>query len=125
MRRHPGAGFALGGGDFDFRHHLGDLAAHLNGIGAAFHGGEIEPLVRGDQIDDAGPAARPIQATLKQHVRERTCIYRRCGIEIDLPLKHLLFPFLIFCRTVRARLLSTVETSRYSPPPFAGVLGSS
>src|SRR6185437_316651 len=50
MRGHPGARFALGGGDLGIRHLLGDLAAHGSGIDAALQRGEIEPFMRGDQI---------------------------------------------------------------------------
>jgi hypothetical protein len=43
MRRHPGPGFALGRGDLDFGHHLGDLAAQRDSVGAAFQDSEVEP----------------------------------------------------------------------------------
>ena len=50
MRRHPGTGFALRGGDFRIRHHRGDLAAHGDGIRASLQRGKIEPFVSRDEF---------------------------------------------------------------------------
>jgi len=95
-RRHPVAGLALGGGDLDLGHQLGDLAAHPDGVSAAFDGCEIEPFMRGNQVDDAGTAACPVEPTLEQHIRDRACFHRRGVIQIEKPLKHLFIPFLFF-----------------------------
>jgi hypothetical protein len=54
VRSHPGARLAECGGDFALAHLLGDLATKRDRIQAALQGGEVEPFVRGDQIDDAG-----------------------------------------------------------------------
>ena len=51
MRGDPGAGLALRQGDLDLGHQLGDLAAQLDGFHAALQGGEVEPFMRGDEID--------------------------------------------------------------------------
>ena len=93
MRRDPGPGFALRHGDLDFGHQLRHFPSQLNGVGTALQGRKVEPLVRGDEIDDAGASARPIQATLEQNVGDRACFHRRCGIQIDVPLKHPISPF--------------------------------
>ena len=68
VRGHPGPGFALGDRDLDLGHHLGDLTAKLDRVGAAFQGSKIEPFMRGDEIDHAGTPARPVQTALEQHV---------------------------------------------------------
>src|SRR6266704_2401649 len=93
QKRNRGPGFALGHRDLDLGHHRGDLAAQLDGIGAAFQGSQVEPLMRGDEIDYAGTSAGPIQAALEQHVGYRTCFHRRRRIQINVPLKHLTSPF--------------------------------
>ena len=74
---------ALGHGDLDVGHHLGDLAAERNGIDAAFHGGEVEPFMRGDQVDDAGAPARPVQAALEQYVGDRACF---TGVAVSISI---------------------------------------
>src|SRR5690242_10866170 len=45
LRLEPGPRRTLGGGDLGLRHLLGDLAPQPDRLGAAAHGGEIEPLV--------------------------------------------------------------------------------
>jgi hypothetical protein len=125
VRRHPGPGFALGHGDLDLGHYLGDLAAKLDRVGAAFQGSEIEPFMRGDEIDHAGTPAGPVQTALEQYVGDRACCHRYCRIQIDVPLKHLTSPFLFLppCARPAGGPCPLVETSRYSPTPFAGLLG--
>jgi hypothetical protein len=98
VRGDPGAGLALRDGDLALRHQFGDLATQRNRISAAFQGGKVEPFVRGDEIDDAGTSARPVQAALEQDVRDGAWLHRYCGIKINMPLKHLTSPFLIVGR---------------------------
>src|ERR1700760_3975082 len=72
--------------------------------------------MRGDEVDDAGTAARPIKPPLEQHVWNSICFHRRCRVLIDLSLKHLASPFLILRRPVAERgPCPPSETSRYSP----------
>ena len=40
------------------------------------------------EIDHAGTAARPVQAALEQHVRDRRRLHRNGRVEINLSLKH-------------------------------------
>jgi len=93
VRHHPVASFALGNCDFVPRHLVGNLPTHLDCIGAPLQGGEIEPLVRGHQVDSAGAPARPVKPALEQHVWNRGCVHRHCAVEIENPLKHLSSPF--------------------------------
>ena len=88
MRGHPGARFALCGGDFGVRHHRGDFAAHGDRIRASLQRGEVEPFVGRDEVHHAGTAARPLKAALEQHVRNRRRFHRNGRVEINLPLKH-------------------------------------
>ena len=89
MRADPGAGFALGGGDLDVAHQLGNLAAERNRVRAALQRGKIESFMRRNQVDDAGTAARPVKAALEQRVRDRGFRHRHCRIPIEVSLKHL------------------------------------
>src|SRR5437868_14993128 len=62
--------------------------------------------MRGDEIDQAGTAARPIHPALEQHVRQRARVDRRRRLQIESTLKHHASPFFL-CRLVpRARLPS-------------------
>src|SRR5579859_5152386 len=92
MRRHPVAGFALGGCDFRIRHQFGNLAAHRDGVAAPLEGSEVKPLMRSDQIDDAGASARPVKPALEQHIRNGGRRHRHGRIQIDRTLKHVGLP---------------------------------
>jgi len=124
VRGYPGSGLALGGGDLEFGHHLGDLAAQLDGIAAALEGGEVEPFMRGNEIDHAGTPARPIQAAFEQHVGNGACFHRRRCIQIDVPLKHPSSPF-VFCRLVVERgACPLVERPAIASPPLPACCGN-
>src|SRR5271165_3038331 len=71
VRRDPGAGIALGAGDLFVRHLLGDLAAKRDRIAPALERRQVEPLMRSDEVDQAGAAARPIKSALEQQIRDR------------------------------------------------------
>ena len=72
------------------------VAAHKWFNLAALKGRADAISMRRDQINDAGAAARPIQAALEQHVRDRICFHQRCRILIDVSLKHLTSPLFDF-----------------------------
>src|SRR6185312_702984 len=95
VRDYPVARVALCRCDLDIRHLLGDLAAHDNGVSAALQRRKIEPFMRGNEIDDAGTAARPIKPALKQHVGERGGFHRRRHIQIERSLKHFASPLFV------------------------------
>src|ERR1700741_2997308 len=95
MRAHPGAGLALSAGDLPVRHLLGDLATQCDRICAAFERRQVEPFVRGDEIDEARAAARPIEPALEQEIRDRGLRNRHRQILIDHPLKHTQLPFFL------------------------------
>src|SRR3954451_19175176 len=117
VRRHPGARFAERGGDFALTHLLGDLAAERDRIRAALQRGKIEPFVRGDEIDDAGTAARPVKPALEQHVLDRALRDRHCAVQIQCPVKHVCLPF--YCRWPRSPpRAAPVPTVNTSPQPF-------
>ncbi|GCC46523.1 hypothetical protein chiPu_0030359, partial [Chiloscyllium punctatum] len=88
MRRHPGAGFALGSRDLDIGHLLGDFAAVRDRVGTSLERRQVEPFVRRDEVDHAGTAARPIHAALEQHVLDCSRSNRDRAFLIDDPLKH-------------------------------------
>lgn len=88
VRRHPGAGFALGDRDLDIGHLLGDFAAVRDRVGTSLERRQVEPFVRRDEVDHAGAAARPVHATFEQHVLDRGRSYRDGAVLIDDPLKH-------------------------------------
>src|SRR5260370_7590350 len=88
-------------------------------VSAAVQGGEVEPLMRRDEIDHAGTPARPVQSALEQHVRDRACFHRHCRIQIDVPLKHPSSPFLIFAPPPpHPSPLPNSQTVPLFPPPF-------
>src|ERR1700751_3428950 len=97
---HPGARFAERGGDFALAHLLGDLAAQRNRVRAALQRSEIEPFMGGDEIDDAGTAARPVKPALEQHVLDRGLRERHGAIQIQCPMKHVWSP--LYCRWPRS-----------------------
>ena len=104
------------------RHQLGDLAAQRDRVGAALQRGEIEPFVRGDQIDHAGTAARPVKPALEQHVRDRGRVHRHRCIQIKVSLKHLcVSPFCCWPPSPERGPRPTVKTPVF-PTPFAGLL---
>jgi hypothetical protein len=64
----PIARGALRGDDFALRHLVGDFPPQPNGVAIALHGREIEPFVRGDEIDRHFAAKRVHHAKFEQHV---------------------------------------------------------
>src|SRR5689334_20959916 len=100
MRRHPGARLAKRDGDFVLAHLLGDLAAKRDRIRPALQRSKIEPFVGGDEIDDAGTAARPVKPPLEQHVLDRGCRDRHGAIQIQSSVKHVWSP--LYCRWPRS-----------------------
>ena len=69
MALEPIARGALGAADLGVGHLLGDLAPQAGGIGVPAHGGDVEPLVRLDQIDRDACAGRIDQAQRKAAFR--------------------------------------------------------
>ena len=51
MQRDPGAGLALRFHDFGARHFGGKLRAHDAGFEVTASGGDVEPLVGGDEVE--------------------------------------------------------------------------
>src|SRR5437868_2005580 len=100
VRRHPGARLAERGGDFALAHLLGDLAAERDRVRAALERGQVEPFVRGDEIDDAGTAACPVKPALEQNVLDRGLRDRHGAIQIQCTLKHVWSP--LYCRWPRS-----------------------
>jgi len=95
VRGDPRPRLALRGRDLGLRHLTGDFLAQRHGVLAALQGGEVEPFVRGDEIDEPGPAARPIDPALEQHVRQCGRVDRRCRLQIESTLKHNASPFFL------------------------------
>src|ERR1700759_331743 len=136
MRGHPRPRVTLRSGDLGLRHLAGHFLAQSNGVLAALQRGEVEPFVRGDKVDQARAAARPIDPTLEQNVRQRARIDRRCRIEIESTLKHNASPFSCAASFPRARLPSNSDLhdpfwdralfnsspKSSCPMPFAGLL---
>ena len=54
VRRHPGAGVALGRGDLGVRRHLGDLASHSDGIAAALSAARLNHLCAATSLPPPG-----------------------------------------------------------------------
>ena len=122
VRGDPGSRLTLRGRDLGVRHLLGNLLAVRDCILAALHRREVEPFMRGNEIDEAGTAAGPIHATLEQHVRQRARVDRRRHTQIESPLKHVASPLLL-CRLVPASA-APVQTVQLVPMPIAGLLGA-
>ena len=66
MHRHPLAGGAQRQGEIGFRHRRGKVGAQFGGALTTLDGGDVEPLVGGDQVDVASATRRLHQA----HVAE-------------------------------------------------------
>src|SRR5205814_7400625 len=105
----PRPRLALRGRDLDVRHLPGDFLAQRHGVLAALQRGEVEPFMRGDEIDQAGASARPIDTALEQHVRQRACVDRRRRLQIECTLKHNASPFSYAASFPRARLPSNSD----------------
>jgi hypothetical protein len=65
--------------DLAIRHLAGDLAAHARGFAMALHGGEIEPLVRGNEIGRRRASRRAVDAELVERIRARIGGRKRAG----------------------------------------------
>ena len=116
MRQHPGAGLALGGRNFGIRHHLGNLTAQTDGLAPTFEGCEIEPFMRRDQVDDTSASACPKESAFEQYVRDRVCLHRCRGIQIEEPLKHLLSALVFFYCAVLERDPVQKDVPSFSTP---------
>lgn len=116
VRGDPRSRITLRSGDLALRHLAGHFLAQRDGVLAALERSEIEPFVRGDEVDQTRAAARPINPTLEQNVRQCAGVDRRGRIEIESTLKHNASPFFL-CRLVpRARLPSNSDLRDPSGP---------
>jgi len=95
VSRDPRPRLALRGRDLGVRHLPGDFLAQRHGVLAALQRGEVEPFMCGDEVDEAGAAARPIDPALEQHVRQRARVDRRRRLQIESTLKHNASPFFL------------------------------
>lgn len=87
-RCHPRPRFALSGCDFDVGHQSGDFPAQRDGVDSALERGQIEPLVCGDEIDQAVAPARIDHAEVEQDVPVRRSLDRQRCAGVDRSLKH-------------------------------------
>ena len=83
MRLEPVAGGALRATDFTVRHLLGDLAAQLRRFAVTAHRGDVEPLVRLDQIDRHAGAGRMDHAEIEAGLGVGRVVVRRDDREMD------------------------------------------
>ena len=79
----PGARRALGGGDLDVGHLIGDLAPQPNRLAVAFHRREIEPLMRGNEIDRRIATDRVHHSELEQHIARGRAFAERRRITVE------------------------------------------
>src|SRR5437764_14070610 len=106
----PGTRRALRLRDLNRRHLLGDLPAQANSLAVAAHSREIEPLVRGDEIDRNGASDRIHHAKLEEAVRADGRIAKRRTVNIEqFETSHMYSPLL--------RLPVTARTWRAPSPP--------
>jgi hypothetical protein len=95
-------------------------SAERNRIDAALQRCEIEPFVRGDQIDKARPPARIEHAEVEQYIAVGAGFHRHRGVQIEVPLKHFVSPSSpAHPSAAPVHLLKRPVI----PSPFAGLLG--
>src|SRR5258708_95298 len=93
MRGYPVARGALCRGDLRLRHLGGDLTTQSDCVLVAQHGREVEPLVRGDEVDRERASDRAAHPELKEIIAGVIAARRRFAFQmatfvtlhVDLP----------------------------------------
>ncbi len=98
---------------------LPEFATKLDCIHAPLERRQVEPLVRGHEIDDAIAAGRKHQPEIEQHVAARACLHRQGTRLIDRHLKHA--TLLHLCRGAGWPRLLSKFPSVTSPCRLAGL----
>src|SRR6266542_2783263 len=117
MPREPVAGGTLCRSDLRLRHFRRDLAAIADRLALSAHRGQVEPLMRGNEIRGHRASGRISDYELEQDVAGRICLTERLTFDFgELIASHAGLP----CSCARCFEASRVPSSSSIPRPERG-----